>query len=336
MRLSGLDIARFAAFIGMALVNFRIAAGISPDNSFESDFISLFEGRAAALFVVLAGIGFTLGRFNIIVTLKRALFLFGLGLINQTIFEADIIHFYALYFVVALPFAGLSGRSFLLLAVITLLISFAALIGLDYEKGWNWDTLQYDDFWTFSGFIRNSFYNGWHPVLPWVAFFFVGMWAGKLELGHRTIQLRLAISGALVSIAGGITSFWLTSFDPQLAEIAGTSPIPPGPLYIIAAAGSAVSAVGLFLFLTPLLERIGVAHLFSVPGKMSLTLYIAHILLGMGLLEALGLLDGSLGNRIILIYALTFCTFAALFALLWFSRLRRGPLEGLMRRMTEG
>ncbi|MEE9428573.1 MAG: DUF418 domain-containing protein [Paracoccaceae bacterium] len=336
MRLGGLDAARFAAFVGMVLVNFRIAAGVSADGGYASGFINLLEGRAAALFVVLAGIGFVLGRFDTIITLKRALFLFVLGMLNQTIFEADIIHFYALYFVVALPFTGMSGRGLLVLAGLTLLISTAALIGLDYEQGWDWDTLQYADFWSFSGFIRNSFYNGWHPVLPWIAFFFIGMWVGKMALEQSVTQKRLIIGGIVVAVLAGLLSRWLSALDPQLADLFGTSSIPPGPLYIIAASGSAVAMIGLFLQIFPMLERIGVENWLTAPGKMSLTLYIAHILLGMGLLEALGLLGGSLSNTTILTYAITFCLIAALFARAWFTKVSRGPLEGLMRKMTKG
>ena len=56
-RLEALDAARFLAFCGMVLVNFRIAAQVAPGNDWASTVIDLLEGRAAALFVILAGIG---------------------------------------------------------------------------------------------------------------------------------------------------------------------------------------------------------------------------------------------------------------------------------------
>lgn len=56
MRLHGLDIARFLAFCGMVLVNFRIAAQVTPGTDAISLFTNSLEGRAAALFVVLAGL----------------------------------------------------------------------------------------------------------------------------------------------------------------------------------------------------------------------------------------------------------------------------------------
>ena len=60
MRLAGLDIARFIAFTGMVLVNFRIAAQVSDTTDWAYQITHLLEGRAAALFVVLAGVGITL------------------------------------------------------------------------------------------------------------------------------------------------------------------------------------------------------------------------------------------------------------------------------------
>lgn len=335
MRLTGLDAARFFAFAGMVLVNFRVAAGVEYDASLTSQLISLLEGRAAALFVVLAGIGFVLASFNATTILKRAGFLFVIGLLNQTIFEADILHFYAIYFVLALPFANWKPRSLILLFGLTLLVSFLALITLDYERNWDWDALSYNDFWTLPGFIRHSFFNGWHPVLPWICFFFAGMVLGRLNLHDRSIQIRLVIWGAVVAGLSTLASRWLSGVDPELAEIAGTVPIPPGPLYVSAATGSAVCFIGLLLIGATRFAPTVFFGWLTAAGRMSLTLYIAHILLGMGLLQALGLLDGSLSNNQIFSIAIAFCVFAALFAKLWFAKSRLGPLETLMRRLTK-
>jgi len=178
------------------------------------------------------------------------------------------------------------------------------------------------------------FYNGWHPVLPWVGFFFIGMWAGKLKLGTRRVQVSLALGGAAVAILAAVASGWLGQ-DHQLAEIVAMSPIPPGPIYLIAASGSAFAAIGLILLSYSWLDQARIAPWLAAPGRMALTLYIAHIFVGMGILQGLGLLDGSLGNGAILAIAAVFCASCVLFARLWFSKLHRGPLEAVMRRMTK-
>ena len=56
-RLYGLDLARYLAFVGMVIVNFKIARGADGTTGLAATFSSLFECSAAATFVVLAGIG---------------------------------------------------------------------------------------------------------------------------------------------------------------------------------------------------------------------------------------------------------------------------------------
>ncbi len=163
MRLTGLDIARFLAFVGMVLVNFRLAAQVAPGADWTSTLTNALEGRAAALFVVLAGLGFALAQMPTLTILKRAAFLMAIGLLNQTIFEADILHFYALYFVVAAFFARRS-QAVLLMGAIAFPLLWLILAGVfDYETGWNWETLDYADFWTLQGFLRHSLFQRLAP-----------------------------------------------------------------------------------------------------------------------------------------------------------------------------
>lgn len=340
MRLQGIDIARFIAFLGMVLVNFRIAAQVTPGTDLPSLLTNSLEGRAAALFVILAGVGFALGhasgRQPWHLTLRRALFLFIIGMLDMVIFDADILHFYALYFLVGMCFTGASDKALLIGASAISLVGYIALFLFDYETGWDFDTLKYADFWTLPGFLRHSFYNGWHPVFPWAAFLLIGMWVGRMDLGARRVQLRLIAWGTAVALLTTLITSALGSLDPELVEILSVHPIPPTPFYILAGSGTAIAALGLILLITPFLTRLRMNNLLAAPGKMSLTLYMAHIYIGMGLLEAMGKLDGSLSTGAVFAISLTFCAIAALFARLWFFKFRRGPLEALMRLTTEG
>ncbi|GAF19069.1 membrane protein [Bacillus sp. JCM 19046] len=57
-RMEGLDLARALAMFGMILVNFMIVTGAKGNgHPLLVGFTNLFEGRAAATFVTLAGIG---------------------------------------------------------------------------------------------------------------------------------------------------------------------------------------------------------------------------------------------------------------------------------------
>lgn len=333
MRLHGLDIARFLAFCGMVLVNFRIAAQVTPGDDLASNITNALEGRASALFVILAGIGLSLGCPSKRVILARATFLFILGLLNLIIFEADILHFYAVYFLIALPFLTASHGRLLLAASGAIVLGFLSLLLLDYEAHWNWQNLTYDDFWTFEGFLRHTFLNGWHPVLPWVGFIFVGMWIGRQDLSQKKLQNMLILCGAVMAIAASLPAHLVQ--DPQLVEILGTASIPPGAFYVLAASGTAAVVIGLMLRLGAGLDRLGIAEWLAAPGRMALSLYVAHILLGMGTLEAMGQLDGSLTPQAIFGYSLGFCAFSMLLSWIWNLLSNQGPLEILMRKVSD-
>ncbi|MGB0959457.1 MAG: DUF418 domain-containing protein [Halocynthiibacter sp.] len=339
MRLIGLDIARFLAFVGMVLVNFRIASE-ATETGWSTPITNALEGRAAALFVVLAGVGFGLayqrGRLPWHLTLKRAAFLFGLGMINMLIFDADILHFYGLYFIVAACFAPLSDRALIWGGVtITLLAGLAILIG-PFERAWDFDTYHYADFWTLNGFLRHSFYNGWHPVFPWVSFMLFGMWIARLDLTKASVQNQLLFGGMGVTLLTLLISRGMIALDPEFEEILSLSPVPALPLYMLAGCGSAAFMIGGLLRLSPWLERRTLAKISAKAGQQTLTLYVAHILIGLGTLEALGLLSGQLNQTEIFAISLLFCAGSALYAWGYSKVFKRGPLEAAMRFMTEG
>ncbi|SLN54829.1 hypothetical protein TRL7639_02915 [Falsiruegeria litorea R37] len=331
-RLHGLDAARFLAFCGMVLVNFRIAAAVAPGTDWASVMIDSLEGRAAALFVVLAGIGVTLGKPTPGLMIRRAAFLFVIGVVNMTIFDADILHFYALYFLVAVPFLSSGSRTLWIGAIGVVAASVLVHGVIEYDTGWDWDALIYTDLWTVPGFLRNAIFNGWHPVLPWAAFLLIGMALGRSDLGARCTQHRLILWGLAAALFALVPQF-LTQ-DPDLQALLGTESIPPGPFYIMAGTGTACAIIGLTLKLMPALDRLRVSPVLTAPGKQTLTLYVAHILIGMGTLEELGLLDGSLTAPQITWIGLGFAATTSIFALLWFRLFRRGPLEAIMRKVT--
>lgn len=339
-RMEGLDLARCLALIGMVLVNFRLAMGVErgEPNWLAHGFDAL-QGRSAATFVVLAGLGLALGLRKLDATtaryqtLRRSVFLFLVGLLNSLIFPADIIHYYGIYF--ALGVLLLPLRTGLLVAwIVGIVFAFPLLVwGLDYNQGWNWATLDYQHFWTIPGFLRHLLFNGWHPVVPWLAFLLWGMLLARLALHTVRIQALMVLGGAACAlIAHGVSASASTHW-PSYASWLGVAPMPPMPLYLIAGAGVATCAIGLCLAVMQHWGQGRALRILLPAGRMTLTLYIAHILLGMGTLEAMGWLKGQ-GLEQVAIAAGTYCTCAISFAWLWSKRFPHGPLEWLMRRIT--
>lgn len=341
-RLAGLDLARYLAFVGMVIVNFKVVMGAEGGSGLASQVMQLLEGRAAATFVVLAGLGLGLahtrsGAANTLTTLKRAAFLLAIGLVNMLIFPADILHYYAFYFLFGAFLLPLSTRA-LIWAIVLLNLAFVAMIlTLDYDIGWNWQDYSYTGFWRPTGFLRNLFFNGWHPVVPWLGFLLFGIVLARLPLTARRTQRSLALAGLAALLAASALSHaltsWLAPLAPELVDLLTTSPIPPMPLYTLAGLGAASLTIGLCLMAEARATTWGVLALIAPAGRQTLTLYIAHIALGMGTLEALGLLGGQTPAAALLA-ALLFSAAATLFAFLWARRFKRGPVEALMRRLA--
>jgi uncharacterized membrane protein YeiB len=354
-RIIGLDIARAFAIVGMVIVNFKITMGAeSTGPQWLRSFTAVFDGRAAATFVVLAGIGASLGsrrqresgspyeRRSARWTLtKRGGFLFVSGWAFYPIWPADILHYYGVYLSVGAVFLFASNRTLLRLAASAIAASFLFTITFDPFANWNLDDYSYRGITTAEGFARNLFLDGFHPVLPWVAFYLFGMWLGRTDLRdpvwRRSLAIRAAIVVALTEAAAWIV---LGAKGSDLGDLDDESwrwlfsvePIPPLPLYLAAGAGTAVLVIIGSIWIGNRVSTLLTEPLLST-GQLALTIYVAHVLVGMGILEAMGRLeDQTLGWAVWT--SVLFSAAAILFSWLWRRRFARGPLEALMRRVA--
>lgn len=69
-------------------------------------------------------------------------------------------------------------------------------------------------------------------------------------------------------------------------------------------------------------------------GQLALTIYIAHVIVGLGFLEMIGRLENQT-IQVVWLYSLGFWVATMIFAHLWCQHFRRGPLEWLMRTITQ-
>ncbi|MFD2205450.1 heparan-alpha-glucosaminide N-acetyltransferase domain-containing protein [Kiloniella antarctica] len=361
-RIEGLDFARFLAFVGMVLVNFTVAMGAEGQGStWATTLVGALEGRAAATFVVLAGLGLglsskpvsrnslglsalsyqenqtKLGDQLFILTTKRALFLLVLGLLNSLIFDADILHYYALYFFFGVLFLRMSSTG-LIISIFALMLGFIImLLTLDYDLNWDWKAYSYQNFWTLEGFILNLFFNGWHPVIPWLGFFLFGIFLSKFSLEKTSIQRNLFMFGLMTLLATeGLSNLilnYLNGAEQDLRDILTTEPIPPMPFYLIAGMSTACIVLAISLWVSKWLKNTTVLVLSNQTGRQTLTLYVAHILLGMGTLEALDMFGGQTTDTAVL--AATIFSLCAVFYIWVYNKFfKRGPIESLMRRIA--
>lgn len=351
-RIAGFDLARGLAVFGMVLVNFKFVMGLEgAEDGVLAAFAGAFDGRAAATFVILAGIGVSLmserarregdpaALWDCRKTLlKRAAFLGVLGVLDNLLWVGDILHFYAVYLAIAACLLNASDRALSAAALFSVAAFAALFVFLDYETGWDWEAMAYLGQWAPEGLLRHLFFNGFHPVFPWIAFFLVGLVLGRRAWDER-FALRLAAGGLAATFAAEALSAALagwaadgTADGDWCALLFGTQSMPPAPLYLVSGGGSALAVIGACFALRGRWPGVWAAPLENA-GRLALSLYILHVVAGMGLLAALDLLDGA-DLPLVVASATAFYAAAVAAAWAWTRRFEQGPLESLMRRVA--
>ena len=361
-RIEGYDLARALAIFGMVAVNFKVVMGAGgwgsearPGPEWLQFLTGLLEGRAAATFVVLAGVGVALGTRRAVASgdpqalssarktlWKRAAFLFFGGLLFATVWEADILHFYGWYIGIGALLIAFPSRALLAAAALLMIAFPALLLAFSYEAEWNLDTLAYEGFWTPAGQARHLFFNGFHPVVPWIAFLLFGMWLGRQDVLDPAVRRRLFIGGAAVALTIEIVSAALVAqltrgASAEDAEVVvallGSEVLPPMPFYMLAAGGTATALIMLAVAFAQRFPGAPWTRALVAAGQLALTIYVAHVLIGMGALSAVGRLENQ-SLPFAVAASVAFYALAVAFAVLWRKRFDRGPLEWVMRKWS--
>lgn len=361
-RLVGVDAARGAALIGMMAVH--ISPRLGADGGVTAEYL-IASGRASALFAVLAGVGLALasGGANpprgaawkgvAAGTAARAgvLLLVGFLLGESASGVAVILVYYALLFVVGIPFLSLGPRVLLPLAVVwaavTPVISQFARLGDTWQSPGNPILASLADP---VGLATDLFLTGYYPVLQWTAYLLLGLGLGRLDLHRLSSQAAVLVGGAALGATAWATS-WLLLENGGLAELraagTGSHPMADGTLdaalqpglygttpttswwWLAVAAphsgtpfdmwhtmGSAAAVLGLMLLLA---RHLGVVlRPLGAIGSMTLTLYTLHVvLLGTALPRAT---PDALLWHVVIAFAI---------AVPWRTFVGRGPLESV-------
>jgi uncharacterized protein len=353
-RIEGLDLARGLAILGMVLVNFSIDANEQSAAEWLSFAVGAIQGRAAAVFVVIAGAGISLlvrrarlyqradllhrGRMTL---LRRAGFLLVLGAALLPLWPADILHFYAAYLTVSLLFLNLPSRVLWSSAVAFTMTFVILFFVFDYNAAWNMDA-EYVYVW--SSTLRRISFDGYYPLFPWMAFILVGMWLGRQDLHDRQELNKLLKLALSIGVATQLFSWYVTAFtapapatelDSTIGplDLLGTSPYPPGPTYIVTSTAFAIAVIVLSLKAAAAFPKNLLVRMLVASGQLALSIYVLHATLGFLLLDSL--LRANQDSLAVAVgTALVFCLVAMIFAVVWRRDFERGPLEFVMRRLA--
>ncbi|SEJ25378.1 Protein of unknown function [Arthrobacter sp. yr096] len=298
------------------------------------------RGGVAMRALVIAVVGLTLGGLDVNV--------------------AVILVHYAVLFLCVLPFLGLRLKALCFWALGWVLVSpvLAYLIrplleaNPPLQLGHNPNS---EDLGTPVRLLADLFFTGYYPVFQWISYLLFGLVMGRLALKTIKVQVLLLAGGTVVAVVAKLAGvlameawggraaleslpttrgyplesmlqvnltgleqtgswWWLATAAPH----AGTT------LDLLHTGGTAAGAVGLFLLLGTLAERIKVNFLIvlSGPGAMTLSLYSAHVWVVSGFTDK-PLPAGWTDEGMYWAQALAAIVIGVLFALLR----RRGPLE---------
>ncbi len=353
-RMAGPDVVRAVALIGVVVMNFHgylilrdiESGGIHAPTGWLDELFDPWDGplstRFAATFVLVAGVGVTLltrrtldqptrvseMRWRLV---RRGVFLYVVGLLLEQIWPGTIIVYYGVMFVLAAGIFTWRSR-FIVAAGVVTAVAATVLRSWRFDRARNgestsWLTSPGDD--SIRRYVFDVVVNGTHPLLPWFSFLCGGIVLGRIlplwwwrraavGAGLASVSAAWFLSALLASDDGGNLAGVVFSIDPLDRSI----------VYVTSALGTALLA---YVAIDWLAERVpAVTDPLRRAGQLTLSLYLAHVLVFNLLVDWLGWVEPA-GTSSALLFAASFWVGAIALAAWWQRRFGRGPAEYLYR-----
>jgi uncharacterized protein len=122
----------------------------------------------------------------------------------------------------------------------------------------------------------------------------------------------------------------------ELTEIPGTNPMPLLPFYVFNGISIAFAVISACILIARRFEDSIIIGALHKTGQLALTFYIAHVIIGMGIIELVA--PEKMGNYTVefsVSYALIFSLLCIIFAIFWRKYKKYGPLEWILRKLTD-
>jgi len=344
-RLPGPDVVRAVALIGVVVMNYHgyliLRGGPRADDTLGRLF-DPWNGplatRFAATFVLVAGVGVTLltrrsvgssdrvreMRWRLV---RRGALLYVGGLLLEEIWPGTIIPFYGGMFVIGAALFTLRSRWIIAIGVGAALAGWSIRTWRFWQdedgRSTAWLTTQHTG--ALRGYAFDLLVNGTHPLLPWLAFLCAGILLGRFIGVAWWRPATIAVGFTLYSLSTIVSATATTRFQRTLLS---TDPYERGVVYMASALGTALIAYATIDWLAG--RFTGVLDPLRRAGQMTLTLYIAHVLVFNFVVDWLGWIEPA-GLDVALAFALAFWIAGIAAAAWWSRRFGRGPAERVYR-----
>lgn len=342
-RISGIDVARALAIIGMLVAH--LATAHNPTQpGWGWQWLWIFDGRSSATFATLAGVSIALmsrsawlsgdpllwRAARAKVAVRAALILpIGIGLQMLGTPIAVILPTYAVLFFMAIPLMRL--RSWLLLTIAGVAVVLGSIVMLAIRQA---TTGSIDPSWYNFGFGIGEMIWGAYPALVWIAYVLVGIVVGRGDLGsprYSALLIGIGLALALVGYGSGRALESALNADvlywPDV--LVSTEPHADSMFEVTGNIGVALAVLGICLLITAWRPvELALWPLASM-GAMALTIYTAQIIV----VAILG--PDSIWFPTSDLPLVATIIGSILFASLWRATLGQGPLERLMKLASD-
>jgi len=333
-RSKSIDFLRGLAIIMMVLIHLPMYLTInehkaSPIYSYLS-FIGLFP---AALFLFIVGISLVIStkhheRKKLFI-LKRGFVLILIGLLFINFWNADILHYIGIFIIISLFFTKTNKLIRFTLAILIIASTPLILQYINYYSTWDQIPYTIKNLWTLKGFFLNLFFTGFYPLFPWISFVLLGTVFGEYFLNSTNNQEKdkFFINSFLFGTTLLIIALILQVYFKQEFNI-----FPTTISYLILATGTCTI---LLAFSKEYFETERGTHKYLEPiiflGKIALSIYVIHILVGIGYFYLTDSLN-SLNLYLAISYSVAFLVITSAILYIWTKKFHQGPLEYLIKR----
>jgi uncharacterized membrane protein YeiB len=353
-RVIDLDVTRAIALIGVAVMNYHGylilrggEVGESPVNHFFDPWMGPLSTRFAATFVLVAGMGITLmtntgrltgdrvrqsaDRWTLI---RRGFLLYCFGFFFDWVWSGTILFFYGAFFIIGALLFQLKTRWLVLIGAFAAL-SAAAIqwwdVDAKHDTGWlfvDWYTVGH--YRSPRRLLFDTFVNGTHPVLPWLAFLCAGMVIGRyLPLAKE--WRRVLIAGGVLLVAATYLARHQFNDSVLRSRMFATDPGSRSLNYTLSTLGSSIAAFCVIGWIADATRSSWMTRALAAAGRMTLTLYVLHALVFNLVVNRWKLIRPT-GLDVALVFAGGFWVVAIVLAALWHQRFGIGPFEWVYRR----